>query len=149
MKRYLSVVLVCLIAVMTMGVNKCQVSDNPLGLLAVKNSARALGYAIANSKSTTDDAAVVEAYTLFKTGQVDPVKMNELLAKFNKDPANQLLVLAALDLIEAMGATVTNGAIVDLSGIPPELWKTVEVSYQQGYALGKTDKSKGITRAIP
>lgn len=126
-----------------------QIVQDQWGLLAIKNASRALGYAVANSKSTIDDAAVVEAYSLFKTGQVDPAKMNEILGRFSKDPANKLLILAALDLLQAMGATISGGTIVDLTKIPPELWSIVEVSYQQGYELGKLDRRAGITRAIP
>lgn len=149
MKKTAKVLMVLLMAIVFAGCSFDQIVQDQWGLLAVKNSSRALGYAIANSKTTADDVAVVEAYSLFKTGQIDVAKMNEILQRFSKDPASQLMVLAALDLLQAMGATVTGGAIVDLSKIPPELWATVEISYQQGYALGKTDKAKGITRAMP
>ena len=121
----------------------------PMSDLLVKNASRSLGYAVANSKSTVDDQAIVNAYNLFKTGQVDPTVLNGMLSKFSTDPANQLLVLAALDLLQVMGASVSSGSIMDISKIKPEMWSMVETSYQQGYALGALDKKKGITRALP
>jgi len=125
------------------------VPDDKWSVLTIKNSARGLGYAIANSKTTVDDTAVVQAYNLFKTGVVDPVKMNEILTPFVKKPEYKLVVLAAFDLIEAMGGVVVNNQVMDLSKIPPELWRTVEIAYMQGYEIGKLDNSKGITRAVP
>lgn len=129
--------------------NTTNVQDSPWGPLAVKNAARGLGYAVANSKSTVDDAAVEEAYALITTGQIDPTKFNGILERFKKDPANQLVILAALDLMQAMGATVTTGSVVDVSKIPPEMLTMAEIAYKQGYAVGKMDKTKGITRAVP
>jgi hypothetical protein len=148
MKRMVALAVMFLF-VLGCGLNFNNIPQDQWGQLAVKNAARGLGYAIANSKSTVDDAAVIEAYNLFKTGQVDPTQINSLLAKFNKDPANQLIILAGLDLLQAMGASITAGQVVDISKIPPELWSMVEIAYQQGYALGKVDKAKGVTRAIP
>ena len=126
-----------------------QVVQDQWGLLAIKNAARGLGYAVGNSKTTVDDVAVEQAYSLLKTGQTDPAKMNEILSKWNGQPGGKLLVFAALDLLQAMGATVTSGSILDLSKIPPELWAIVEISYLQGIELGKADRTKGITRAVP
>lgn len=118
-------------------------------IFAIKNSARGLGYAVANSKTTVDDVAVTQAYNLFRAGTMDPAKMNELISPFVKKPEYKLIYLAAFDLIEAMGGVVVNNQIMDLSKIPPELWNTVELSYLQGYEIGKIDNSKGITRAVP
>lgn len=131
----------------TLGTN---IPDDKWSILTIKNASRGLGYAIANTKTTVDDVAVVQAYNLFKTGTVDPVKMNEILAPFIKDEgAYKLVVLAAFDLIEAMGGVVINNQIVDLSKITPEMWKIVETAYLQGYEIGKSDRAKGVTRAIP
>ena len=41
-----------------------QIVQDQFGILAVKNAARGLGYAVANSKTTADDEAVVAAYEL-------------------------------------------------------------------------------------
>ena len=64
---------------------------------------------------------------------------------------NPLIVFAALDLVEAMGAVINKnqGTVLDLSGIPAEAWTLVETAYKQGYALGKADKKAGVTRAVP
>jgi hypothetical protein len=147
MKKLFALLLLASVAVA--GCSFDQIVQDQWGLLAIKNAARGLGYAVANSKTTLDDTAVEQAYSLLKTGQTDPVKINEMLAKWNGQPGGKLLVFAALDLLEAMGATISAGTIIDLSGIPPELWATVERSYLQGYELGKADKKAGVVRAVP
>jgi hypothetical protein len=123
-----------------------QIVQDPWGMLAIKNAARGLGYAVAQGGPEVNDA-VVAAYKLFKTGQLDPAAMTALLQKFK--PVNPLIVFAALDLLEAMGAVIQSGVIVDLTKIPPELWPIVETSYLQGYELGKLDAKAGIRRAVP
>lgn len=123
-----------------------QIVQDQWGLLAIKNAARGLGYAVAQADPSVNDA-VVAAYKLFKTGQLDPAAMTALIQKFK--PANPLIVFAALDLLEAMGALIQGGAIVDLSKIPPELWPIVETSYLQGYELGRADAKMGVRRAVP
>ena len=77
------------------------------------------------------------------------VAMTELLSRLKNQ--NPLIVFAALDLVEAMGATINKnqGTVLDLSGIPAEAWTLVETAYKQGYALGKADKKAGVTRAVP
>jgi hypothetical protein len=146
-KMWCLVTIVCFVLII--GCTFDQIVTDKWGLLAVKNSARGFGYAISNTKSSLDDKIVVEAYGFFKSGNVDPVKLNEIISPFVKDPAYKLVVLAGFDLLEAMGATVVDGQIIDVSKIPPELWKTVETAYTMGYELGQSDKTKGITRAIP
>lgn len=119
------------------------------GKLAVKNAARALGYAVGNSKSTVDDTAVAQAYNLLRSGQTDPTAINSILSKWNNQQGGKLLVFAALDLLEAMGATIQGGLITELAKIPPELWVAVEIAYQQGFEMGLADKSAKVTRAVP
>lgn len=138
--------IVLTLAVMASGCSFDQIVQDPWGMLAIKNAARGLGYAVAQSDPSVNEA-VVAAYSLFKTGQLDPAAMTALIQKFK--PANPLIVFAALDLLEAMGALIQGGAIVDLSKIPPELWPIVETSYLQGYELGKLDAKAGIRRAVP
>lgn len=149
MKKKAALILaVVAILVMTLGINKCDVSD-PLQTLAIKNAARSVGYAVANSKTTADDKAVEAAWELYTKGTLSEVAMTELISRFKSQ--NPLIVFAALDLVEAMGATINKqqSTIIDLSGIPDEAWGLVEVAYKQGYQLGKTDKRAGVTRAVP
>jgi hypothetical protein len=126
-----------------------QVVQDQWGMLAIKNASRGLGYAIAQSKTTADDQAVIAAYELLTKGQLSEVAMTELLQKLQGQ--NPLVVFAALDLLEAMGAMINKGqgTVLDLSGIPPELWAIVEASYKQGYSLGMADKKAGVMRAVP
>ena len=146
MKRLIAVVA---LFAMVAGCSFDQIVTDQWGLLAIKNAARGLGYAVGNSKTTVDDTAVEQAYSLLKTGQTDPAKINEVLSLWQGQAGGKLLVFAALDLLQAMGATVTSGTVIDLSKIPPELWSTVEISYLQGLELGKADRVKGVTRAVP
>jgi hypothetical protein len=144
MKKILLLFLVLLV-----GCSWDQVVQDQWGLLAIKNAARGLGYSVANSKTTLDETAIEESYNLLKTGQADPAIINEALAHWNLQPGGKLLVLAALDLLGAMGAVITDKTIVDLSAIPPELWLIVESSYSQGFELGKIDRGLGVTRMVP
>jgi len=148
MKRIISLLAVLVITALCLGVSKCDVTD-PVTNLAIKNAARSVGYAIANSKTTVDDKAVEAAWELYTKGTLNEVAMTELLSRLKNQ--NPLGVIAALDLGEAMGAVINRnqGTVLDLSGIPAEAWTLVETAYKQGYALGKADKKAGVTRAVP
>jgi hypothetical protein len=143
MKKLIPIVL---IFALVAGCSFDQIVTDQWGLLAIKNAARGLGYAVAQGGPEVNDA-VVAAYKLFKTGQLDPVAMTALIQKFK--PVNPLIVFATLDLLETMGAVIQSGIIVDLTKIPPELWPIVETAYLQGYELGKFDAKAGIKRAVP
>ena len=142
--------LFCLLLLCTfaLGVSRCDMTD-PVTNLAIKNAARSVGYAVANSRTTADDKAVEAAWELYTKGTLNEVAMTELLSRLKNQ--NPLIVFAALDLVEAMGAVINKnqGTVLDLSGIPAEAWTLVETAYKQGYALGKADKKAGITRAVP
>ena len=146
-KSLLAAMLVSILA-FTLGVSKCDMSD-PLQSLALKNAARSLGYAVAQSKTSADDKAIEAAYELYTKGTLNEVAMTELLSLLKNQ--NPLIVFAALDLVEAMGAVINKnqGTVLDLSGIPAEAWALVETAYKQGYTLGKADKRAGVTRAVP
>ena len=145
-----SLKLVCLflLCAVTLGVSKCDMTD-PVTNLAIKNAARSVGYAVANSKTAADDKAVEAAWELYTQGTLNEVAMTELLSRLKNQ--NPLIVFAALDLVEAMGAVINKnqGTVLDLSGIPAEAWTLVETAYKQGYALGKADRKSGVTRAVP
>lgn len=140
---------VCALFALVAGCSFDQIVTDQWGLLAIKNASRGLGYAVANSKTTDDDQAVIAAYELLTKGQLSEVAMTALIQRLQGQ--NPLVVFAALDLLEAMGAMINKGqgTVLDLSGIPPELWVTVETAYKQGYALGKADRKAGVTRAMP
>lgn len=146
--KSLKLVCLLLLCAVTLGVSKCDMTD-PVTNLAIKNAARSVGYAVANSRTTADDKAVEAAWELYTKGTLNEVAMTELLIRLKNQ--NPLIVFAALDLVEAMGATINKnqGTVLDLSGIPAEAWTLVETAYKQGYALGKADKKAGVTRAVP
>ena len=68
-KSLLAAMLVSILA-FTLGVSKCDMSD-PLQSLALKNAARSLGYAVAQSKTSADDKAIEAAYELYTKGTVN------------------------------------------------------------------------------
>ena len=146
--KLLKLAVLLLLCTFALGVSRCDLGD-PLQTLAIKNAARSVGYAVANSKTSADDKAVEAAWELYTKGTLNEVAMTELLSKLKNQ--NPLIVFAALDLVEAMGATINKnqGTVLDLSGIPAEAWTLVETAYKQGYALGKADKKAGVTRAVP
>ena len=146
--KSLKLLCLLLLCAVTLGVSKCDMED-PVTNLAIKNAARSVGYAVANSKTSADDKAVEAAWELYTKGTLNEVAMTELLSRLKNQ--NPLIVFAALDLVEAMGATINKnqGTVLDLSGIPAEAWTLVETAYKQGYTLGKADKKAGVTRAVP
>jgi len=148
MKRSLLAVALMAILAFTLGVSKCDMSD-PLQSLALKNAARSLGYAVAQSKTTADDKAIEAAYELYTKGTVNEVIMTDLIKQLKAK--NPLVVFAALDVVEAMGGILNKQqeVVIDIGGISPEAWALVEGAYKQGYSLGKADKRSGVTRAVP
>ena len=146
-KSLLAVALMAILA-FTLGVSKCDMSD-PLQSLALKNAARSLGYAVAQSKTSADDKAIEAAYELYTKGTVNEVIMTDLIRQLKTK--NPLVVFAALDVIEAMGGLLNKQqeVVIDIGGISHEAWALVEVAYKQGYTLGKADKRAGVTRAVP
>jgi len=146
-KSLLAVALMAILA-FTLGVSKCDMSD-PLQSLALKNAARSLGYAVAQSKTSADDKAIEAAYELYTKGTVNEVIMTDLIKQLKAK--NPLVVFAALDVVEAMGGILNKQqeTIIDIGGISHEAWALVETAYKQGYQLGKADKRAGVTRSVP
>lgn len=123
-------------------------SEQQLALLGVKNTARVLGYSIANTRTKDDDVAIKGAYFLFRQGTMTPDLMTEALGSLKK--MHPLAAAGCLDLLYAMGATVDiqQGAVLDVSGIPPEVWTAAADAYAVGYDLGVSDKAKGKRQQV-
>lgn len=147
MKKLLSVFCVLAIAVMAMGVDKCQISTNTATLTAIELGGYNLGYYIGKSKTDADDIAIADAYKLARTGQLTPEQVAEAFKKLKIE--NPQLSGSLLIVLKSMGAGFdTGGGLVSLSGIPVEYWDKAAEGYVTGYEFGKMGQKTARVSAV-
>lgn len=111
-----------------------------LPLLGIKQAGLTLGYFVGKSKTDADDIAIKDAYLLIRTGSLPPEAVSEAIVRLKID--NALIAASCFNALEAMGAVVSGGKIVDLAGIPAEAWAAAEASYTQGIEIGRAERAK-------
>jgi hypothetical protein len=145
--KWLSVFFVLVIAVMAMGVDKCQINSNTATLTAIELGGYNLGYYIGKSKTDADDIAIADAYRLARTGQLSPEEVSKAFAKLKIE--NPQLSGSLLIVLKSMGAGFDmEGNLISLSGIPVEYWDKAAEGYVVGYEFGKAGQKSVKPSAV-
>ena len=116
-----------------------QVNQDAAILTAIQLGGYNLGYYVGQSRTTADDQAIADAYTLARTGTLTPEQMAAAFAKFKID--NPQLAGSLFIILSNMGATVNStGGLVSLSGIPVAYWDKAAEGYVAGFEMGKLNQ---------
>lgn len=111
---------------------KCDQAGNQTVVYAIETAAVAVGYFAAQAPDV--DMALRNIYDLAVQGRLTPEGVNKILARLNTaDPFEMLLTRRILRLAELVGASVADGQIVDVAGIPPEFVSAISRGYVEGY----------------
>ena len=146
-KKLLSVFCVLAIAVMAMGVDKCQINKDTATLTAIELGGYNLGYYIGKSKTDADDIAIADAYKLAREGQLSPEEVAKAFSKLKIE--NPQLSGSLLIVLKSMGAGFSvDGGLIDLSGIPVEYWDKAAEGYVIGYEFGKAGQKSVKPSAV-
>ncbi len=145
--KWLSVFCVLVIAVMSMGIDKCQINTNTATLTAIELGGYNLGYYIGKSKTDADDIAIADAYKLAREGQLSPEEVAKAFAKLKIE--NPQLSGSLLIVLKSMGADFgVDGGLISLSNIPVEYWDKAAEGYVVGYEFGKAGQKSVKPSAV-
>jgi hypothetical protein len=133
-----TIIMLAMAALLT-GCTGMTVNQDAAILTAIQLGGYNLGYYVGQSKSTADDQAIADAYTLARTGTLTPEQMAAAFAKFKLD--NPQLAGSLFIIMQNMGATINaDGGLVSLSGIPVAYWDKAAEGYVAGYEMGKLNQ---------
>jgi hypothetical protein len=90
------------------------------------------GVIIGRTKSTADDVLFTNLYELARTGTLTPETVNAAIESVK----NPILAGNVMILLQALGASASGGAIVNLGAIDPAGWDAVKVGFSLGLAAG-------------
>ena len=113
-------------------------------LTAIQLGGYNLGYYVGQSRTTADDQAIADAYTIARTGTLTPEQLAAAYSKLKLD--NPQLAGSLFIILQNMGATVNaDGGLVSLSGIPVAYWDKAAAGYVAGFEMGKLNQ-KGLAK---
>ena len=128
MRKLLPVVLVALL----IGCAGMQITDDQTTIYGIETAAVVVGYYAAQQPDI--DFVLRNLYELSTTGSLTPSGVNEILERLDRNnPLEQMMIRRVLRLAELVGATVIDGQIVDVAGIPPRFVSAVARGYVEGY----------------
>lgn len=101
-------------------------------IYGIETAAVVVGYYAAQQPDI--DLALRTIYELATQGKLSADGVNQILLRLDtQNPMELLMIRRVLRLAELIGATVVDGQIVDVAGIPPKFLSAVARGYVEGY----------------
>ena len=130
MKAKLFVILI--IMMLMAGCAGMEIPESQSVIYGIETAAVVVGYYAAQQPDV--DMALRNIYDLSTKGKLTPEGVNAILLRLDRtNPLELLLIRRVLRLAELIGATVIEGQLVDVAGIPPEFVNAVARGYVEGY----------------
>jgi len=121
-----------LIVVLLVGCSGLQIDKDLSVIYSIENAAVVLGYYAAQEDGV--DLALRSIYDLSVHEKLQPENVNQILSHLDvSNPLQRIIIQRILRLAELVGASVIDGKIVDITGIPSEFVNAIARGHVEGY----------------